>query len=363
MKQVDQAMRVAIEEQIFPGAAIMIATQDQILFEENYGVSNLHTNQPITKETIFDLASLTKPLSTTLSIMVLIKDGLLNLDWPLSDILHESQKTDKKNITCRQLLCHASGLPAYTPYFESLKQVEKENRQALHKKLLLKESMGHPPCYSDIGFMFLEWIINKMSGQRIDAYIHSKIYQPLGLNNLFYIDLFDPNHQKIDFQSMQFAATENCPWRKKVLEGEVHDDNAYSLGGICGHAGLFGTAKDVMSLLIKILNAYLGNTSHNKYFDDQSLFSLFLTPQKNINKTLGFDIPTYPNSSAGHYFSKHTVGHLAFTGCSFWIDLEKSLIILLLTNRVHPTRKNEKIKQFRPYIHDMIMKARYIRQL
>jgi len=140
------------------------------------------------------------------------------------------------------------------------------------------------------------------------------------------------------------------------LEGEVHDDNAYTLGGVAGHAGLFGTAKDVYGLLQELLNAYLGE-SNTGVFDEHLVRSFFQRHSHVGSWALGFDTPTRPDSSSGRYFSDQSVGHLGFTGTSFWMDLEKGVVVILLTNRIHPTRKNEKIKAFRPKLHDAVMSA------
>ena len=152
------------------------------------------------------------------------------------------------------------------------------------------------------------------------------------------------------------APTEDCPWRKKVLCGEVHDDNAYAIGGVAGHAGLFSSARDIHQLLACLNRCLRGSDS----FLPQALIQEFLSKDeavKNSTYALGWDTPSENGSSSGKYFSSHSVGHLGFTGTSIWWDLEKNCHVVLLSNRVHPTRKNEKIREFRPYIHDLIMKT------
>ena len=152
------------------------------------------------------------------------------------------------------------------------------------------------------------------------------------------------------------APTENCPWRKKILCGEVHDDNAYAMGGVAGHAGLFSSARDVHAFLVRMDQCFKGKDN----FLPQALVQEFFKRSEssgNGNFALGWDTPTPERSASGHLFSSHSVGHLGFTGCSIWWDLEKNCHIILLTNRVHPSRKNEKIKEFRPFIHDEIMKV------
>jgi len=151
----------------------------------------------------------------------------------------------------------------------------------------------------------------------------------------------------------KFAATERCPWRDILLEGVVHDNNAYSVGGIEGHAGLFGTAGDVFDLLSELMAVYQGAVSTGVF--DIDLTQCFLSINKQNGRALGFDTPSSKDSSCGRYFSKRTVGHLGFTGTSFWMDLDRAIVVILLTNRVHPSRYNNRIKAFRPKLHDAVM--------
>jgi serine-type D-Ala-D-Ala carboxypeptidase len=202
--------------------------------------------------------------------------------------------------------------------------------------------------YSDIGFMILCWVIEQVSGNRLDRFVMKEIYHPLGLENLFFVDLDSTPRQA------EFAATELCSWRNILLEGTVHDDNAYVLGGIQGHAGLFGTARDVLSLLSELMAAYLGSSCAGVF--DTDLIQMFFKQREHTGRALGFDTPSPIDPSCGQYFSKNTVGHLGFTGTSFWMDLDRNVTIILLTNRVHPSRNNNKIKAFRPKLHDRVMK-------
>ena len=167
------------------------------------------------------------------------------------------------------------------------------------------------------------------------------------LDKLFFVDLKKPDRTK------SFAATEQCSWRKQIIQGVVHDENAYAAGGIEGHAGLFGTATEVYRLLTVLLEIY-----HNRLktpIFHQDLLRLFLTKQQGFERAFGFDTPSDTNSSCGNYFSSNTVGHLGFTGTSFWMDLERRIIVIFLTNRIHPTRTNEEIRAFRPRLHDAVM--------
>lgn len=222
--------------------------------------------------------------------------------------------------------------------------------------MLLSEAFIHEPgkacLYSDPGFMILEWLIEVASEKPLDRFVQESVYARLRLEDLFFVPLEGLKNRDHHL----YAATEHCPWRGKILEGEVHDDNAYTLGGVAGHAGLFGTAKDICSLLRELLNTYLGESNTGVFHED--LVHTFFQRHSDVGTwALGFDTPTRPDSSSGQYFSDQSVGHLGFTGTSFWMDLEKGVIVILLTNRIHPTRENEKIRAFRPVVHDAVMNA------
>ena len=357
MKEIiDKQMTSAVAADVFPGASLLVASQHKIVHLEHYGLKQI-SGKPVDDSTIFDIASLTKPLATTLAIMHMVQSGTIQLDQKLSTIFSEKIASDKAEITILQLLCHQSGLPAHRPYFERLSNEPQHKRSDLILKMIFDEPLVYKPGnkteYSDLGFMVLDAAIKRITGYRLDTYVLQNIYHPLGLNAPFFIDLF----QQSDIQKEKFAATEKCPWRKKILVAEVHDDNAYVLGGICGHAGLFGTAMDVYRLLDILLGVY-HNHPEQKYSHDvinRKWLRAFFQIPCGAQRPLGFDIPTPPTSSSGTFFSNNSIGHLGFTGTSFWIDLNRSIIIILLTNRVHPNRDNNRIRSFRPRIHDIIM--------
>ncbi len=345
-------MKRAVSEGVFPGAVLLVSKGADLAIFDAYGVARINPERRMTKETVFDLASLTKPLATTLGAMILIQRGELSLNQDIGTIISAFQGTDKERVTVRQLLAHNSGLPDYRPYYKRLMTFPPERKKEGLEGMLLSERLiaapGTQAVYSDIGFMILGWVIEVVSKMPLNLFIEETIYQPLGLQHLFFL----PLDSKKTRPRIDFAATEECPWRKKVLEGEVHDDNAYAMGGVAGHSGLFGTAQDIHRLLVELLNVY--HERPNRGLFHPEMLHTFLKPQP-LGRALGFDVPTQPDSSSGRYFSEQSVGHLGYTGTSFWIDLERSIIVILLTNRVHPTRDNDKIKGFRPVIHDAVM--------
>ena len=353
MHHVDALMRLAQSEGVFPGAVLLVSTKGSIIHHQAYGFADLFSRRVMTTDTIFDLASLTKPLATALALMILIQRGDISMEQKLGDILPVFKKDKKSTIQVWHLLHHKSGLPDYRPYYKRIEHLPAEKRKQALRNLLVMEPLIYPIGtkveYSDLGYMILEWMVEYVSAKRLDCFVSEMIYDPLNLDDLFFVDLNAKKRPGV------FAATEHCPWRKILLAGQVHDENAYAVGGIQGHAGLFGTAAAVHTLVGKLMSAYQGTPPDNLF--PTAIVRLFFRRLPNSDKALGFDAPALKNSSAGSYFSADSVGHLGFTGTSFWMDLDRCIIVILLTNRVHPSRKNTAIKIFRPKLHDAVMKS------
>jgi len=351
-EEIDRMMRHAVDEEVFPGGALIFSTSGKVLFSKVYGYANIFTKQRITHETFFDLASLTKPLATTLAVMSLVQKGELGLEQTLGSIITQLSKTSKSDIRIRDLLRHDSGLPAYQPYFSILSQFPYVKRKSMLRDSLGREALisdnVNKTTYSDIGFMFLEWVVETITGLPLDSYIYKAVYEPMGVTDLFFINL---ENALPDFC---FAATELCQWRRCLIQGVVHDENAFVMGGVAGHAGLFGTAHAVHRVLSYLMQSYITD-DRNCLFKSNTV-RLFLEHQADSHRALGFDIPSETDSSCGDLFRKDmTVGHLGFTGTSFWMELYRSIIIILLTNRIHPSRHDERIRKFRPLLHNAIM--------
>lgn len=353
MHRVDRYMQRALSTKIFPGAVLLVVADGRIEFFEAYGWANLFTKEEMTVNTVFDLASLTKPLATTLAVMTLAAESRMALNQCLGDILPWLRNTSKSAITIEMLLRHTSGYPAHRTYYKVLHQIPRNERKERVRLLLAEEPLEYPigqtTVYSDLGFMVLAEAVQAAAEKSLDQWLAETVYTPLGLSDLFFVRHFEklrPGH---------YAATEFCPFRHELLSGAVHDDNAYAMGGVCGHAGLFGTAKVVMQLLQILLKSYKGRSDHTIF--SPQLVRLFFERPLNGGRPLGFDAPTQGASASGTRFSRQSVGHLGFTGTSFWMDLQKEVIVVLLTNRVHPDRNNDAIKQFRPKIHDAVMAA------
>jgi serine-type D-Ala-D-Ala carboxypeptidase len=348
MTRIDRMMAKALDDGVFPGAVLRVSAQGVPVYEKAFGVMDYHLAGPVTVHTVYDLASLTKPLATAPAIMLLMQNGALSLSSTLGDLMPEASWGDKSVITVAHLLTHTSGLPDYKPYYIELSTWPKEDRKKKLETLLLREPLVNRPgetvCYSDIGYMILAWIVERSSGMALSIFVENHIFKPLGIDDLYYIRYDDSRLGKSDT-----ASTEDCPWRKKVIRGEVHDDNAWVMGGEAGHAGLFGTACGVDRLLQAFAGSGKGNIFHPQ------TMGLFLGEWKGTRRTPGFDMPSRVGSSSGSYFTESSVGHLGFTGTSCWMDLERRITVILLTNRIHPSRDNIRIREFRPRIHDCVM--------
>lgn len=357
MKQVDLLMAHAVREQVFPGGVLLVSEKGRTIFHNAYGTANMHSGSPVTTRTVFDLASLTKPLATTPAVMKLMNEKKLDVSDVLGRHLPASQGTPLEKTSIRQLLNHTSGLPDYRPFYKDIIGLPATQRRNALKKRVLSEPLVHAPgtetVYSDLGFMILGWVVESVSGQRLHSFLERSVYGPAGFDNLFFIALHGPDGAS-DFSDITFAATEECPWRGKMIEGAVHDDNAWAAGGVEGHAGLFGTAEAVHTLLSDLLATYHGQPGTGM-FNRETLRLFLKRPDTGHARVMGFDVPESRGSSSGSCFSTDTVGHLGFTGTSFWMDLQRSITVILLTNRIHPSRENEKIKAFRPKLHDAVM--------
>ncbi len=356
--QIRDLLEKGAGEGVFPGAVLLVARGGEIVFREATGYRSLvPERRPMETSTIFDLASLTKPLATTLALMRLVDSSKLDLDQPLATLLPEPMYDDKRAITTRLLLCHSAGLVDWKPFYLDLVNHDLEKRKGVLRSRILQEPLAYAPgdqaLYSDLGFMILEWIIEKASGMPLPRYLERYFYGSLSLQKTFFIK----GNGQDQFPPRAYASTEECPWRSKVIQGEVHDENAYAVGGYSGHAGLFGTAGEVYEIVKLLREHYFGK--RQDYLNPETVRTFFARQDKVEGNTwaLGWDTPSLKDSSSGRYFSENSVGHLGFTGTSVWMDLEKDVVVILLTNRIHPTRDNEKIRAFRPTLHDTVMKT------
>jgi len=369
-RQVIAVLERGVASGAFPGAVVLVARRGEVVLHEAVGQRSLEpTRTPMRADTVFDLSSLTKPLATTLAVMVLLHEGKLRLDDRVSRVVPGLAVHGKDAITVRHLLAHCSGLAAWRPFFEEVRRVEREGRpnfmatrgaRDLVYEAIHRERPEHPPgvaaVYSDLGFILLGELVELTTRQTLADFVRARLYRPLGLRHLDFVDLTRLRREHLEPDTEAIAPTERCPWRGKILCGEVHDDNAWAMGGVAGHAGLFGTAADVHAVLAMLRACALGKPGP---FPAGLVREIWRRDDTVAGSTwaLGWDTPSPQGSSAGVRMSRHAVGHLGFTGTSVWVDLERDCHVVLLTNRVHPSRRNEGIRAIRPQLHDAVFEA------
>ena len=353
----DRASEILLEgilDRAFPAATTEVGRSDGPVWRRAFGTLTYEADSAeATHDTIFDLASLTKVIATTTLVMRAVDDGLVTLDDRVAARLPEWRGTDREAVTIRDLLAHASGLPAYLPFFRD------HTGRVEFEPAICHTPLEYPPrtqsIYSDLGFMLLGFMLEDRRrhtqarpGQfdpaatlvsqfrRIAAFI---TIEPLAYN--------PPRTWR-----PRTAPTEHDEWRGRTLQGEVHDENAWALGGGAGHAGLFGTAGAVGAFAQSVLRTIGGE----RVVAEPDTFREFIqrigTPGS--SRALGWDT-MLPTSSCGSRMSPTAIGHTGFTGTSLWIDWERDLYMVLLTNRVHPTRENDRLRAIRPAFHDAVM--------
>lgn len=342
----------AIRSGAFPGAVLLVSRGDDVVYHHATGHSQrIPTSDPMRLDTVFDLASVTKVVATTTLAMKAVADGILDLNRPVVAFLPSFAGPGKEAILVRHLLAHASGIPAWRPYFEPHKGARWQDARDAIRHTIAEEPLEAAPgtrcLYSDLSMILVAWILEALLGERLDHLADRLIFKPLGMADTFH----SPRDQALPRSPAAFAATENCPWRKEVLRGRVHDDNCFVMGGVSGHAGLFGTAHDLFKFARALLSGRI--VSHD-------LLRLFWTRDATTpgsTRALGWDTRSNENGTSGSFLSPGSIGHTGFTGTSLWIDPPRDLVIVLLTNRIHPRRDNELIKIWRPQIHDVVMTA------
>ena len=354
-----------VKDGVFPGGATAVSQgmgNDRCSWSAVAGIKDSrYIVETVSKITLFDLASLSKPLCTTLILYSLIEEGKLSLDDKLQCFFEKELPSDKQSITIACLLSHSSGLADYIPFFKQFQSpdydtISKNNREILIKFILdspLKYKSGTGCFYSDLGFILLGYIIERVTGRDLMTCFQEMVSTPLALEEaVFFNPILGENRYK-----NRFAATEACPWRKKIIRSEVHDEHCWLMNGVSGHAGLFGTVEGVVTLCDAILDQW-----HGREHKDSKPLAWTGMLKRGLERRysyqtwcLGFDTPARHGSSGGQYLSPDSVGHLGYSGTSFWIDPHREMVVVLLTNRVHPDRENTKIRQFRPWFHDRVV--------
>ena len=353
LEEAARLVEEAIEDGAAPGAVVLVARRGQIVLEKAFGHMSYDDGaERMRLDTLFDLASLTKIFATTTLSMIFYERGVLDLESPVSSYIPEFRGEDKDRVLVKDLLAHSGGLLWWTDLYMKFEGQPPDRARRGYIQTICEMPLDYSPrsktSYSDLGILLLGEILERVSGKPLDVMAQEEVFDPLAMDDT----MFRPPESLL----ARIAPTEQDAWRGRVVHGEVHDENAFGLGGLAPHAGLFSTASSLAPFPQMYLNggAYNGRRIVNA--ETIELFTMRAALAPDSSRALGWDTPSEPSSS-GAYFSVESYGHTGFTGTSMWIDPERELFALLLTNRVHPTRENRKLYDVRPKFHDAIMKA------
>ncbi len=382
LKEIRRISLAAIQAEEFPGCQVLVARKGKVVYYEGFGNLKYSYGEPVTRHTLYDLASVTKVASTLQAVMMLYDQKLIDIQKNLSFYLPEFENTNKSRITIRDILLHQAGLKAFVPFYESTRfgserlnpyyfssditlpgylkiadnlavnPVVKDSVFSWVEKSTLANSPGSKYVYSDLGLLLLQKLVERVSGRSLDAYVGVNIYEPMGLHNLMYNVFRDKPKELI-------APTEvSGDFRQTAVQGTVHDPNAALLGGVAGHAGLFSNAWDLARLMQMNLN---GGAYDDRQFFSKATIDFFTRGQSKIShRGLGWNKPSGPgDGTVSRYASDKTYGHTGFTGTCVWVDPEEELIFVFLSNRVYPSASNQKLirNKTRQRIHDVAYKA------
>lgn len=350
LMQIDHIMNEAIFDSTFPGGVVAVVKDGIIAYRKAFGYHTYDKLEKVSETDIYDLASLTKILATTTSVMKLVDEGELKITDPVSKYIPEFKKGQKRNITIRNLLLHNSGLPPFRVYIDSLK-TEEEIIQAIKNEPLINEP-GAKYVYSDLGFILLGEIVEQLTGTSLDKYVRKTFFYPMGMGSTFY------NPKNVgNWISEKIPPTEiDTVYRKKVIRAEAHDERAWYLNGVAGHAGLFSSAHDMAAYAQMLMSD--GSYGGRDFISPKTVNMFVKRQSQNSDRGYGFDHKSEGLSSAGNLSSTATYGHTGFTGTSMWIDPEKNVAIIILTNRTYPYRSyGGNISEVRAKVADIVISS------
>jgi CubicO group peptidase (beta-lactamase class C family) len=367
----------AIAARAFPGCAFGVLAGGEVVLQGAQGRFTYDEATPaVMPQTVYDVASITKVVATTAVAMLLHQRGQLRLDTPLGELLpgfaaNRTANDPARGIMLRHLLAHNSGLPGYVEFFRTADTPEALLETCLN--LPLKAEPGIHAEYSDPGFILLGKALEALTGEPLAVWVQREVFQPLGLMSTGYMESHPSDKSKIvarvghpEFSGFNRISAEACSlippteedasFRHRVIQGEVQDENAWLLGGAAGHAGLFSNVPDLLRFAGEILDS-VSNSGNVRLFKAETV-NIFAQRQgpPGSSRALGWDTPSQPSSS-GRHFSLHSIGHLGYSGCSLWIDLEAGIAVALLSNRTWPDRQSHLIRQVRPAFHDAVRLA------
>jgi CubicO group peptidase (beta-lactamase class C family) len=346
-------VRTHIEKETMPGAVVLIARRGKIVLEEALGRMSYEPNaEAMTPETIFDLASVTKVAVTTTLAMMLADRGELNLNAPVQTYVSEFQGEGKERVTVRDLFAHCSGMRSWVPFFREIEATSPAGAKSAVIDAICRMPPSHPlrskTAYSDPAYILLGEMIEGIAERPLDTLAEDWIFGPLGMVDTLYRPTQSLLHR--------IAPTELEPWRGRVVRGEVHDENCFFVGGVTGHAGLFGTASDLAIFGQMMVN---GGVYGGRRYVEAETIRAWTQPAELVagsSRAVGWDTARVPASPLGQEPSM-AFWHTGFTGVSLWIDPERELVAILLSNRIHPTRDNQQIYELRPEFHRAVNDA------
>lgn len=339
----DSIMTAGIAGGAAPGASLAVGRYGRIVHMKGYGRQDTAVaSAPVDENTMYDMASLTKVIATTTASMILEEQGLLDLDRTVASYLPEFNASDKAPITMRMVVSHRGGLEAFAALYKEFSGREQYLAQINARPL--KSVPGTATVYSDWDMILTQLVIERITGQTLDRFVAEKVFGPLGMTST----MFTPDSAQY---FARIAPTEIDTARGGLVHGKVHDENAWAMGGVAGHAGLFSTAHDLAIFSQMLLN---GGEYNGVRIVKPATVARWTAPQSGTSsRALGWDTPSR-GSSAGRYFSARSFGHTGFTGTSIWLDPERGVFVILLTNRVDPTRANNKHVPLRRAIADAV---------
>jgi serine-type D-Ala-D-Ala carboxypeptidase len=349
----------AIAAHAFPGCAFGVLSGGAVVLQDALGRFTYEEDSPaVAPATMYDVASVTKVVATTAMAMLLVQRGRLDIDDLLGDwlpgfVIGRKPGDRAREIRLRNLLAHNSGLPGYVEFFRTVSEPTGSGPTELLRACLtlpLEAEPGARAEYSDPGFILLDKALEVCAGERLDVWTRREIFAPLGLGSTLFCP---PLALRRDIPPTEEDAT----WRHRRIQGEVQDENASVLGGVAGHAGLFSNVPDLLRFSAEILRGR-GEAAGPDTLFHRDTITAFAQQQlpTGSSRALGWDTPS-ENSSSGKYFSRESIGHLGYSGCSLWIDLDEKIAVVLLTNRTWPDRASQLIKQVRPAFHDAVREA------
>lgn len=371
----DHLFDQAVADGVFPGAVAVVSVDGNPVYQRAVGRKSVNPEHEsegwnlVNPQTVYDVASITNILVTTTLVMKLEAQGVVSLSDRVARYVEGFTVFGKSSISIGDLLSHQAGFPAWLPYFEELARVNMESRLGImmsrgaadHIYNLIKRSTpkyksGIKQTYSDIGFILLGHLIEGLSGGSLERASQTQIFSPLKMRSTGFVNLALIKRKGISTLTEMIAPTEECAWRKRMIWGEVHDDNAWAMGGIAGHSGVFSTAQDLQIFGDEMIRAYRGESS---FLPADIVQRYFAGPREGaeIGYRYGWDSPSRENSMQNSGLSSDAVGLNSFTGCSLWLEPKQGIAVVLLSNRIHPSRNNRKIREFREKFHSTLLNS------